>query len=675
MTTNQSERPRFYEGQYLGAEDMTAALEYSRIQQARHSLGGHTWGIATGLQLREVASPSGDKVDVYVQPGYAWDGFGRPIVVLSPYKLPVDMFKNKTSGAVKVWLRYKEQLSSEPASGFEICGNDNQFSRIQESFEVEIGDLGHSDQHESITVAGKTCDALDVSITLDTADTLLCDESVPFQSFPDMQSGAQYASDEPVTILNKSARWLIPLGYVNWNQGSDGEAGYFKELTDAGYIKKGRCERQYIGVVAEGIFAADGVIRLRGRGKADPSGLKSLACENDRLKDSETDLSYKDDELSVVDLVWVEGNLRAKGDIKLFGTKLDFRDASGRNNNVPLEVQRIEDNGAADSSGKKGRDLQITLGQDMSGQNRLSVGALDGNKKFDAKVVVTDSGKVGVKTKFPKNALDVSGEVVIGANYAGTASSPANGLLVEGQVGIGVTNPDGSLTINGTGQSARGKLTIFSADADFVYDGGNDGLFVFKDLGGKTAFMGGNIGIGTSSPRNRLGIRAMGPSEELISFEDSSGATKWHINQNLAGNNPGLNFVETGVEDGRLFIKRGGNVGIGTTNPVQTLDVKGRIARQGQDFSISGTKNNNNTVSVPWGTTNDWNIFVSPEIMGLEETDSEGDNALLKIECKTTKITDTTWKITARYKFKYSNVNPSNGVWENGSANYILIPK
>lgn len=147
-------------------------------------------------------------------------------------------------------------------------------------------------------------------------------------------------------------------------------------------------------------------------------------------------------------------------------------------------------------------------------------------------------------------------------------------LTVNGNLGIGATNLIGRLTINGIMQPQQGVLTFFSQDADIVYDGGSDGLFVFKDTGGKTAFIGGNVGIGTTDPRNPLGVRAKGQSEELISFEDSTGTTKWHINQNLGGNKPGLNFVETGVADGRLFIKAGGNVGIGTTNPLGKLTVE-----------------------------------------------------------------------------------------------------
>ena len=38
MPVEQDQRPSFFQGQYLGPEDLTAAVEYGRIQQARHSL-------------------------------------------------------------------------------------------------------------------------------------------------------------------------------------------------------------------------------------------------------------------------------------------------------------------------------------------------------------------------------------------------------------------------------------------------------------------------------------------------------------------------------------------------------------------------------------------------------------------------------------------------------------
>jgi hypothetical protein len=75
-----------------------------------------------------------------------------------------------------------------------------------------------------------------------------------------------------------------------------------------------------------------------------------------------------------------------------------------------------------------------------------------------------------------------------------------------GNVGIGTTNPVGRLTIDGVHQPQQGSLTFFSASADFEYDGGSDGVFIFKDTGGSTAFMGGNVGIGTTSPSRLLHV-------------------------------------------------------------------------------------------------------------------------------------------------------------------------
>ncbi|MDP2923047.1 MAG: hypothetical protein Q8O30_04930 [Candidatus Omnitrophota bacterium] len=55
------------------------------------------------------------------------------------------------------------------------------------------------------------------------------------------------------------------------------------------------------------------------------------------------------------------------------------------------------------------------------------------------------AGHLGIATTNPQNRLDVNGSSVIGAAYAGAQAAPANGLLVEGDVGIGVTNPDFTL--------------------------------------------------------------------------------------------------------------------------------------------------------------------------------------------------------------------------------------
>lgn len=86
-----------------------------------------------------------------------------------------------------------------------------------------------------------------------------------------------------------------------------------------------------------------------------------------------------------------------------------------------------------------------------------------------------------------------------------------------------------------------------------------------------------------------------------------------------------------------------------------------------------GTASDGNYITVPSGTINDWVIHVSPRDIGFEEPGSEGDNALLKIDCRVVQINQYTWQVIARYKFR--PWNSRDGVWYGGSANYLLVHK
>ena len=57
------------------------------------------------------------------------------------------------------------------------------------------------------------------------------------------------------------------------------------------------------------------------------------------------------------------------------------------------------------------------------------------------------SGKLGAGVWSATNTLDVGGAAAIGASYAGTVA-PSNGMIIQGNVGIGTTNPNAILTIH-----------------------------------------------------------------------------------------------------------------------------------------------------------------------------------------------------------------------------------
>jgi hypothetical protein len=598
---DQSERPRFYEGQYLGADDLTAGVDYGRAQNARHALGAHTWGIAIGLDLVERTLPSGD-VHVTIAPGVAWDGFGRQVLVLAPAKLSIDKFANFQAATsadgllVKVWLRYDEAAIREPAPGFENCRVDDQNERIVESFAIEVGDPP-GDPHGALTIAGRSVDALNARSVFNPGAAKVYDESIPYQTFPE----------------GKLPPWLIPVGYVRW-QKLAGQPGRLLARNDAGATADSdliRSFRRYLGVVAETINAADGAIRLRDRwSDPDKTSFQAPRAVVDKKKPP------------VNDLVWIEGHLRVLGDTRIAGGRLDFRDDSGGDGEGPLALRRVEPNKQG------GAELQAVIGGDDTpkGRHALAVGPakLDTTTgalgEMDKKLVVRDSGNVGIGTEAPTQLLTLGGDnqtlLEIGKISAGFSWGSFNPANEEGSFGINQQS---------------------------------------KDSGNEAAYL---ALMRDRKPRVVL--------HNMDTFINSQGDGSVRI-LNKWGE-PGVKEVMRATSAGR--------VGIGTGTPAAPLDVNGRIFRNGQEFSNTGVRDHEGEVTAPWGDTKDWNIFVSPHSMGEEEPGSEFDNAMLMLKCFAEEVPPNKWKITAHYRFRTQAAGGSGtGDWKPGTANYLLVPR
>jgi hypothetical protein len=179
--------------------------------------------------------------------------------------------------------------------------------------------------------------------------------------------------------------------------------------------------------------------------------------------------------------------------------------------------------------------------------------------------MVVSSENIGIGTENPISRLHIrsaASDVLPPRLEASAAESFAAGWDFYHEA-----TPKGYVGVPGsTTGIAPGEVLLFGSAGTklSLWAGGNRSV---------TLDTSGNVGIGTPNPDRPLAITAGRTSQELISFKDPSGATRWHINQNLGGANPGLNFVESGVADGRLFLKAGGNVGIATVDPQRKLQI------------------------------------------------------------------------------------------------------
>jgi hypothetical protein len=91
------ERPTFFDGQRLTADDLSDVQTYLRELRWLHNRALHNWGIAFGFA---VAGERGGR-EVALQPGYAIDCKGRDLILGQSMTLPVPAVSGTSSGGPK----------------------------------------------------------------------------------------------------------------------------------------------------------------------------------------------------------------------------------------------------------------------------------------------------------------------------------------------------------------------------------------------------------------------------------------------------------------------------------------------------------------------------------------------------------------------------------------------
>lgn len=139
--SNQIERLRYYDGEYLRSSDFTAEQQYHVDMRRRLSHRLHLHGIVYGLHLVvDQDSPPPPATPFFsIGPGMAIDQTGREIFIPAPYSLSAENVLNRaglTIGPNELWLCYSESQTGLPAAGYRDCNETNQYTRWQEAFQV-----------------------------------------------------------------------------------------------------------------------------------------------------------------------------------------------------------------------------------------------------------------------------------------------------------------------------------------------------------------------------------------------------------------------------------------------------------------------------------------------------------------------------------------------------------
>jgi hypothetical protein len=259
--------------------------------------------------------------------------------------------------------------------------------------------------------------------------------------------------------------------------------------------------------------------------------------------------------------------------------------------------------------------------------NELAFFTGSGDNARTEKVRIDSGGRVGIGTDDPQSKLQIVDEVSTSikmystynyslnrnwaiqlngfgpGNWGGISflqstaqdlgpTVPVFGITRAGNVGIGInasnTAVDHKLHVNGSIKIANSNSRLVfgtSGGTDRrALEGNVDGTLLQVGEGYSNITMYGDVGIGVTSPEQKLhvegrGIFDSGTSSDILQIRNDNGGGVFGMTSNLFA----LDLASTSafrIRQGSsvpFYLKSDGNVGIGTTGPAEKLEVSGSV--------------------------------------------------------------------------------------------------
>jgi hypothetical protein len=221
--SNQIERLRYFDGEYLRSFDFTDEQSYHVEIRRRLNHRLHLHGIVYGLQLvQDQDSPPPPATPFFsIAPGMAIDQQGREIFLPAPYSLSAENVLNRAGLTPKdneLWLCYKESPAELPTAGYRDCNQTDQNTRWQESFQISLKPL----QPTQTSLIPPDCGGVRLgTVTLDnTNGWQIVDARNVNRTYVGIRAQRMIAaSEEPDTFDMRPAAKLLPAhllpGYVD----------------------------------------------------------------------------------------------------------------------------------------------------------------------------------------------------------------------------------------------------------------------------------------------------------------------------------------------------------------------------------------------------------------------------------------------------------------------------